>query len=123
VLYLFISLHVCLSIYNCTLYILRKDQLQLVQSSFLWSFDFLSNLWTGNRKFSESVQLQLEVWPFAVGFSSVPVICSVQSTGPANTSGAGPCSPSVGWCWAIVIVCGHWQFTIGGGVLGGHRHS
>jgi len=71
-------------------YITVKDWLQPVQISFLWSFfDFLSNLWTGNRKFSESVQLQLEVWSFAVGFSSVPVIFSVQSTGPANTSRMG----------------------------------
>jgi len=50
------------------------------------SFLFLSNLGTGNQKNSGSGQLQLVVWSFAVGFSSVLVIFLVQSTGPGNTN-------------------------------------
>jgi len=55
-------------------------------TSLFRSFHFSTNLATGNRKFSESVQLQPVVWSFAVGFSSVSVIFSVQWTGPANTT-------------------------------------
>ena len=36
-------------------------------------FHFLTNLTTGDQKFSEFVQLQPVVWSFAVGFSSVLV--------------------------------------------------
>ena len=38
------------------------------------SFDFLTNLATGNQKISEFVQLQPVVWSFAVGFSLILVI-------------------------------------------------
>ena len=45
-------------------------------------------------------------------------------------AGSGPLSPLVGWCWAIVIVRGHWfmgwcwaMFAVGGVVLVvGHSH-
>ena len=50
-----------------------------------WSFNFLTNLTTGNWKFSEFVQLQLVVQSFAIGFSLVLVIFSVQWTKPVNT--------------------------------------
>ena len=48
--------------------------------------DFSTNLATGNRKFSEFVQLQPVVQSFAVGFSSISVFFAVQRTVPVNTS-------------------------------------
>ena len=56
------------------------------KTGFFWSFNFLTNVATGNWKISEFVQLQPVVWSFAVGFSSILVFFSVQQTGPANTS-------------------------------------
>ena len=52
---------------------------------FFWFFKFSTNVATGNWKFSEFVQLQLVVWSFAVGFSSISVFFPVQQTGPVNT--------------------------------------
>ena len=49
-------------------------------------FNFLTNIATGNRKFSEFVQLQPVVRSFAVGFSSISVFFPVLRTGPANTN-------------------------------------
>ena len=57
-----------------------------LKTSCNWSFNFLTNLTSGNWNFSESVQLQLVVQSFAVGFSSVSVISLVQWTEPLNTT-------------------------------------
>ena len=56
------------------------------KTRFFWSFNFSTNLTTGNLKISEFVQLQPVVWSFSVGFSSVSVIFLAQQTEPVNAS-------------------------------------
>ena len=60
-----------------------REKCVLVRSNTEWKtgffqfFNFSTNLATGNWKFSEFVQLQPEVWSFAVGFSLISVFFSV----------------------------------------------